>query len=287
MAIPNKVRERIVAGLRRLVPVVQQQKARDVSEADTVTVVKDLLADVFGYDKYAELTSEHAVRGTYCDLAVRTSDKIAKLIEVKSAGTNLDDRHVKQAIDYAANQGVEWVILTNASVWRLYQVVFAKPIDKRLLMEVDLTTIDLKKDEQLEPLYLISKEGFAKGAHIELRDKQDATSRYLLSALLLHNSSVVGAIRRELRRVVDVLIDDTAILKVLRDEVVKRDTTEGPDAEAAIRRVDKAESKVLRTARTPASTIVNDPTIAPGTATTTVTATPAATATSVTASGSD
>ena len=34
-------------------------------------LVKDLLAEVFGYDKYAELTSEHAIRGTYCDLAVK------------------------------------------------------------------------------------------------------------------------------------------------------------------------------------------------------------------------
>jgi hypothetical protein len=44
-------------------------KDRDVSEADTVTIVKDLLAEVFGYDKYAELTGEFAIRGTYCDLA--------------------------------------------------------------------------------------------------------------------------------------------------------------------------------------------------------------------------
>src|SRR4051794_38835643 len=84
MAIPNKVRERIQHGIKRLVPIINQQRARDVSEADTVTIVKDVLADVFGYDKYAELTSEHAVRGTYCDLAIRVDDKLVKLIEVKS-----------------------------------------------------------------------------------------------------------------------------------------------------------------------------------------------------------
>src|SRR5215212_7214720 len=144
MAIPSKVRERRVSGLKRLQPVVAQQKARDVSEADTVTVVKDLLSEVMGYDKYAEVTSEHCIRGTYCDLAVRVDDKIIQLIEVKAAGVELDDRHVKQAIDYAANQGVEWVMLTNASVWRLYQVIFGKPIDKRLLAEIDLTTVEFR-----------------------------------------------------------------------------------------------------------------------------------------------
>lgn len=229
--------------MKRLVPIIQQQKTRDVSEADTVTLVKDLLSDVFGYDKYAELTGEHAIRGTYCDLAIKINDKLAKLVEVKAAGVELDDRHVRQIVDYAANQGIEWVILTNASKWRLYQVIFAKPIDKRVLAEIDLTTLETRKEEAQEMLYLFSKEGFGKGAHIELRDRQDATSRYTLAALVLHNGAVVSAIRRELRRVVDVLVDDSAILKVLRDEVIKRDVVEGPDAEQAIRRVNRAEGK--------------------------------------------
>src|SRR3954468_11762606 len=99
MAVPNRVRERIQQGLKRVVLIIQQQKARDVSEADTVTLVKDVLADVFGYDKYAELTSEHAIRGTYCDLCVKLGDKLVQLIEVKSAASTLDDRHVKHAID--------------------------------------------------------------------------------------------------------------------------------------------------------------------------------------------
>lgn len=244
MPIPNKVRERIVSGLKRLLPIIAQQKARDVSESDTVTVVKDLLSDVFGYDKYVELTSEHAIRGTYCDLAVKLDDKLVELIEVKSAGTSLDDRHVKQAIDYASNQGVEWVILTNASIWRIYQVIFAKPIDKRLLAEIDLSTLDLRKEAEIEKLYPITREGFTKGAHVELRDRQDATNKYILSALILHNDSVIGAIRRELRRVVDVLVGDEEITKVLADEVIKRDTQEGPDAESAVKRVNKVEAKV-------------------------------------------
>jgi hypothetical protein len=109
-----------VAGLKSLLPIIEQQKTRDVSEADTVTLVKDLMAEVFGYDKYADLTSEHAIRGTFCDLIIKIEDKSIALVEVKSAGTALEDRHVKQAIDYAANEGLEWVMLTNASVWRLY-----------------------------------------------------------------------------------------------------------------------------------------------------------------------
>ena len=38
-------------------PIIVAAKARDVGESDTVTIVKDMLADVFGYDKYAEVIS--------------------------------------------------------------------------------------------------------------------------------------------------------------------------------------------------------------------------------------
>ena len=246
MAIPNKVRDRVIAGLKRLAPIILQQKTRDVSEADTVTLVKDVACDVFGYDKYADLTSEFAIRGTYCDLAVKIEDKTVELIEVKAVGIELEDRHVKQAVDYAANQGIEWVALTNAIQWRLYHVIFAKPIDKRLIADIDLTTIDYKSDEQLECLYLFTKEGVRKGAHMAARDRQDATSRYMLAALLLNNESVLAAIRRELRRVVDVTVEDEEIARILRTDVIKRDALEGPLADQACKRVNKREARSLR-----------------------------------------
>jgi predicted type IV restriction endonuclease len=243
MAISKRSAERAISGLKRLVPIIKQQKTRDVSEADTVTLVKDVLAEAFGFDKYSDLTSEHAIRGTHCDLAVKIDGKIVQLIEVKSAGTELDDRHVKQAIDYAANEGIDWVALTNASVWRLYQVQFGKPIDKRLVIAIDLMSMDLRNDDCVNCLMPFMKEGFAKGVQDELCDRQDATSRFLMSALLLKNDNVLATVRRELRRIVDVLVSDEEIAKVLRDEVIKRETLEGPEAETALRRVNKVESK--------------------------------------------
>jgi hypothetical protein len=46
-------------------------------------VVKDMLADIFGFDKYNEVTSEHQIRGTFCDLAIRIDGKVQFLIEAK------------------------------------------------------------------------------------------------------------------------------------------------------------------------------------------------------------
>src|SRR5690606_16895051 len=71
VAVPKKVSDRLIAGIKTFQPILNAAPERGLGEADTVTIVKDMLADVFGYDKYAEVTSEHAIRGTYCDLAIK------------------------------------------------------------------------------------------------------------------------------------------------------------------------------------------------------------------------
>jgi hypothetical protein len=83
-------------------------------------------------------------------------------------------------------------VLTNASQWRLYQVIFAKPIDKRLVAEVDLTTIETRKEEEPRAALPADEGGVPEGRHLELRDRQDATSRYVLAALLTCNETIVS-----------------------------------------------------------------------------------------------
>ncbi|MDX1946451.1 MAG: hypothetical protein SFU86_13710 [Pirellulaceae bacterium] len=244
--MPKKVADRIASGLKRLGPIIQQQRTRDVSEADTVTLVKDLLSEVFGYDKYTEVTSEVAIRGTYCDLAVKLDDKLCELVEVKAIGLTLNDRHLKQGVDYGANQGIEWIVLTNAAVWQLHHIIFGKPIDSQLVLEVDLTTLDPKKDADIECLFPFTKEGFRKGAPAELRDLKDATSRYVFAALLLNNESVGNMIRRELRRIVDVNVSEEEIRRILETDVIKRDALEGPEALDAANLVKRGRRRSLR-----------------------------------------
>jgi hypothetical protein len=249
MPVTKKIAERIQSGLKRFAPILAAQRDRDVSEADTVTLVKDLLSEVFGYDKYSELTSEHAIRGTYCDLAIQFDGKVQLLLEVKAIGGTLQDRHVKQSIDYASNQGVDWVVLTNGIEWVLYHVLFKKPIDKEEVVRLNLVEIDPKSDEDLERLYLLTKTGISKDALSQYRDRQDATNRFLLAAILLNSDSVMSAIRRGVRRTTDMLVDASTIEKVLREQVIKRDALEGDAATAAARRVNRHSDRAIKSSR--------------------------------------
>ncbi len=245
--VPTKVSERIIAGIKRFQPILTSAKSRDVGESDTVTIIVDMLADVFGYDKYSEITSEHAIRGTFCDLATKIDGVLQLLIEVKAIGLDLKEAHVKQAIDYAANQGVEWVVLTNGVTWRVYRVTFAKPIGQELVIDIDFCSLNSRNAKDVESIFLLCKEGWIKSVLGEFHTQKQALSRFFLGALLV-SDPVLQLLRRELRRLSpDVRVETDEILSVLTAEVIKRDVTEGDQAKDAAKKIAKVAAKTLKT----------------------------------------
>lgn len=241
--IPTKITERIATGIKRFQPILAAAKARDVGESDTVTIIVDMLAEIFGYEKYSEITSEFAIRGTYCDLAIKLDGVLQTLIEVKSIGIELKDAHVKQAIDYAANQGVEWVVLTNGLSWRVYKVTFSKPIDQELVIEIDFASLSPKNAKDIESQFLFCKEGWIKSVLGDYHTQKQALSRFYLGAMIL-SDPVLQIIRRELRRVSpDVRVETDEIRLVLSSEVIKREVLEGDKAAEAKRRINRVAAK--------------------------------------------
>jgi len=245
--IPKKVTERVVSGIKKYQPLLASAKSRDVGEADTVTLIKDMLSDIFGYDKYAEVTSEFSIRGTYCDLAIKLDNRLAILIEAKAIGIDLKEQHTKQAIDYAANQGLDWVVLTNGTTWLVYKVVFEKPIDKELVVSLDMSSVNHRSQADIESLYLLCKEGWIKSALGDYHTQRQALSRFFIGAML-QTDSVLDVIRRELRKVSpDVKIDTDDIKSVLLNEVIKREVLEGDKAKDATKKIAKAAAKKIKT----------------------------------------
>ena len=245
-AVPAKVAERLIAGLKQFQPVIESAKARDVNESDTVIIVTDLLSELFGYDKYSELTSEYSIRGTFCDLATKLDGKLQCLIEVKAVGSDLKDAHTKQATDYAANEGIEWVVLTNGAVWRVYRVIFSKPVDHELVVEFDVTKLNPKAPEDVQTLYLLAREGWAKSALDDFDTQRQALSRFCIGAMLL-TDPVLRLIRRQLKRMSpDAKIDAEQIKNVLIQDVLKRDVLEGEKADGARRKVNRSTKRALK-----------------------------------------
>ena len=247
--MPKRVSERLVRAITKYQQVLQFAKDRDVNESDTISIIKDMLADVFGYDKYLDVTSEFAIRGTFCDLAIKIENKVEFLIEAKAIGLELKEGHLRQAIEYGANNGVPWVLLTNGIVWRVYKIRFEQPINYDLVCEFSFAELDTKNEEHQEKLFIVCKEGLVKAAREEFHEKILTVNRFVLGALIL-GDEVVGVIRRELRKLSDgVLVTPEEIGMVLANEVLKRDVLEGDDASKAQARVRKFYGKAARRPR--------------------------------------
>jgi hypothetical protein len=243
MAIPSKVSERISSALKRLQPVLSSAKSRDINESDTARIVTDLLSELFGYDRYSEITSEFAIRGTYCDLAIKIDGKLQNLIEVKAIGLELKEQHVKQAVDYAANEGVEWVILTNGCNWKVFKVGFSKPITQELVLDLDLLSLSHRTYEHVECLFLLSKEAASKAHLVDYHSQLQAMNRFTIAALIL-SDPIVAAIRKELRRLSPgVKIEPEQLMATIENEVLKRDVVDGEKAIDAKKKIQRAFAK--------------------------------------------
>jgi hypothetical protein len=246
MTVSAKVATRISAGLKKFQPILASAKSRDVNESDTVIVVMDMLQEIFGYDKYSEITSEHSIKGTFCDLAIKLENSLSLLIEVKAIGLELKDNHLKQAVDYAANQGVEWVVLTNGQRWRVYKVIFAKPIDHELVVEFAIPDLNPRTDDHIDLVGLLSKEGWQKARIGEYHSQRQALNRFFLGAVVL-SDAVVDVVRRELKRMSPgVKIEVGEIRAVLEQDVIKREVIEGDKADAARKQIGRAANRALR-----------------------------------------
>jgi predicted type IV restriction endonuclease len=247
MSIPSKIAGRISAGLKRVQGILLSYQSRDVNEADTVIAVFEVLSEVFGFDKFSEITREHAIRGTYVDLAIELSDgNPVVLIEVKAIGLTLKESFIRQAVDYAVKEGVDWVVLTNGIVWQIYKVSYGKPVGNDLVAEFNLLEMKPSRADDIERLYILTKEGVSKSALERTHAESQAVNKFSISAVLL-TTPVLSVIKRELKRLNPTArIDEDQILNTLKSDVIKREVLEGIKAEEAAKKVKKAGNRMLR-----------------------------------------
>lgn len=237
--IPTKVQTRLVTGIKKFQNVLKASKAKDINESDTVTIIMDMLGEVFGYDKYHEVTTEYAIKKTYCDLAIKIDNKLRFLIEIKAIGLDLKTDHIKQVVDYGANQGVDWVILTNGIGWKVYKIVFAKPIGNDLVYEFDFTTLNPKKPADVDLLYYVSKESLGKSALEDYRMQKQTLSKFFIGQILI-TDPILDCIKKTLKKIApDVKVSSEDIKNVIVLDVVKREVFEDEKAEEAKKKINK------------------------------------------------
>jgi len=238
--IPAKVQARLISGLKKFQSIVSSARTKDINESDTVVIITDILSDLFGYDKYSEITSEQAVKKTFCDLAIKIDGKVRFIIEVKAAGLDLKEDHIRQAVDYGANAGVDWVILTNGCSWKVFKIIFGKPVSNELVYEFDITQLNVKKENDLELLYYVCKESLGKSVLADFHLQKQTFSKFIVGQLII-SEAIVDSIRKVMKKLYpEVKVSNDEILELVKNEVLKREVLEGEKAEDAKKKINKA-----------------------------------------------
>jgi len=247
--IPKKIRDRLSKEIPRFQKILADAKNRDIHESDTVTIVTDMLGSVFGFDKYTEITSEHAIKGTFCDLAVKIDGSVKYLIEVKAIGLDLKENHLRQAVHYGATEGIPWVVLTNGVEWQIHRIKFDRPVTSELVMMMDFCAINHRKKDDLVQVFLLCRQGIKKQIIDEYHERAQIVNRFTVAALA-QTDPVVNVIRRELRRMATGLkVDTEEVRELLVNGVLKRDVVQSESAIAAGKRVTRAAKKKARKKR--------------------------------------
>jgi hypothetical protein len=242
--IPAKVTDRIKENLGKIQKVIEQAKARDINEADTVAIVSEILTDIFGYDKYTEVTREYAIKSTYCDLAIKVENSLKFLLEVKAIGITLQDKHYQQALEYGANNGTDWIILTNSVVWRVYRVRFEKPIRTDFVCEFNMLDLKGKNESDLDKLFILCKEGLKRNAIDEFSQHKLVVNRYFISAIL-QSEAILDTIKKELKKINPLIkAEDEELLAIIRNDILKRDVLDTPDAAESLDKYTRALKKI-------------------------------------------
>jgi len=181
-----------------------------LDESATRIMTNSLLTEVLGYQELEEIKTEYRIRGEYADYVVQLKRKKHFVVEVKSIDLDLSEKHLRQSLSYAANEGIDWILLLNGREVQLFRVNFGKPVTVTLIYKINLLDVDdFKKAPDL--LWNLTKKAVEKGDLEDFWKRTNALNPANLSKLL-YSEEIVKRIRNDLKEQTGIYfqMDDVA-----------------------------------------------------------------------------
>lgn len=182
----------------------------ELDESATRLMVNYFLTDVLGYVELDDIKTEYAIRGEYADYVIQLARKKHFVIEVKSIQIDLNDRHLRQSLSYAANEGIDWIILFNGKQIQLYRVLFGKPISFHKVGEFDLGDLTQIKSAA-EHLVHLTKPSVKKNELEGYWKRHNAlTTESLIK--VMYSEDVIRSIRLKVKKLTGINFDQMEVL---------------------------------------------------------------------------
>lgn len=205
-----------------------RKRYADLDESATRIMINSLLTEVLGYKELEEIKTEYRIRGEYADYVIQLARKKHFVVEVKAVQLDLSEKHLRQSISYAANEGIDWIILTNGWQIELYRVIFSKPIHVKKVFSFNLNDpVDFKMAPELM-IYLTKKS-------IEKKEIEQFWHRFeALEPNNLYKNlyaiEVVRFLRRVLKSKTGLYFSEADILDSIYEIVVRKIESQKPKA---------------------------------------------------------
>lgn len=237
----DKARERIKKSLPKLKRLVDKGKAEEYKEADTRKIVNVAL-ECLGWDSFENITAEQMINSRYADYVIKTDDEQVFVIEVKQIGLKLKDTHLNQARQYAVDEGIDWIILTNGDDWQVFRTTLEGKIPvTKLVFKLSITDDDMKPAQKADLLYLLSEEANRKKEIEDYYDKRVALSAENLADHIL-SDEVINKLRISIRNTTGQRLQNSEIAKALVTRLF-RDDKVTEDHKKAIKKMERNEKK--------------------------------------------
>lgn len=182
----------------------------DLDESGTRIMINSFLTEVLGFIPIEEVKTEYMIRGTYADYVVQLKGIRHFLVEVKALSIALSEKHLRQAINYGANEGIEWALLTNGKQFDFYKIIFGKPIQEKKVFSIDLSDLS-KLKENLEVIQYMHKLSVTDKGLDTLWNKSKALDPKTVAGLL-HNKPVINFIKKALKKKFKNNFSDTEVI---------------------------------------------------------------------------
>ena len=192
----------------------------ELDESGTRLMINRFLSDVLGYKQLEEIKTEYMIKGTYADYVIQVNKERHFLVEVKALSFELSEKHLRQTINYGANEGIEYALLTNGRNFEFYKIIFEKPISSRLIFAVDLGDAGAMKNTT-NYLQHLHKDSVVKNSFRPLWNKCEATDPYNIAGIIC-SEPVLKCIKKLIKTKYNERCEEETIISAVHRIVIDK-----------------------------------------------------------------
>lgn len=173
-------------------------------------MVNYFLTEVLQYEELEDIKTEYAIRGEYADYIIQLKRKKHFVVEVKSIDLDLNERHLRQSLTYAANEGIDWILLFNGRQIQLYRVIFNKPISVHAVFDFDIRDIAVMRKASEHIVNLMKQSIVKNELEIYWKRFNALTPESLIKTI--YTKDVINAVRLKVKKLSGINFDNQEVL---------------------------------------------------------------------------